>query len=273
MAGTIVISSSPSKSTEFWIEELKLFPSDKHTLLSPTEWLNDALINAAQELLKKSSNFKGFQNTQLGRRCQFVSIDKGNKFIQVLHVASTHWITISNIGCQEHEVVIYDSRFHSLSLKAKLQICSLVKSFKLKHIVFKIAKIQQQPNSCSCGLYALAVATELANGFDPCDCQWHSSAMRLHLYQCFEQQCLSPFPKEDRKIRGSKIIRCIKEQIFCKCYQVNDTKRAMVKCCSCGMWFHLDCVGLQEDIPKDWMCEECYHSFLTYCIFDFHVTN
>ena len=21
----------------------------------------------------------------------------------------------------------------------------------------------------------------------------------------------------------------------------------------------LDRVGLQEDIPKDWMCEECYH--------------
>ena len=39
-------------SEKVWIECLGLFETDREIVLSPTGWLNDRIINAAQTLLK-----------------------------------------------------------------------------------------------------------------------------------------------------------------------------------------------------------------------------
>ena len=55
--------------------------------------------------------------------------------------------------------------------------------------------MQQQNDSCSCGLFAIAVATDLSFGFDPIISCCHTSVMRTHLYQCIENASFVPFPK------------------------------------------------------------------------------
>ena len=52
---------------QYWLSNLKLTEADKELLLSPIGWLNDSLINAAQQLLKsKCSQIAGFQDVTCG---------------------------------------------------------------------------------------------------------------------------------------------------------------------------------------------------------------
>ena len=66
---------------------------DRATLLSPVGWLNDNLIVAAQNLLKKQSSMPGFQDTYLGQSLGF-EIQRG-EFIQIFHDGYGHWLMIS----------------------------------------------------------------------------------------------------------------------------------------------------------------------------------
>lgn len=232
---------SPCKKSDFWIdlEELNLYPSDHHIVLSSVQWLNDNIINAAQTLLHPiTSSVAGFQNTQLGKNLKFKPVTQN--FIQILHINSSHWITISTIGCQKGEVIVYDSRYSSLTLKTKLQIACIMKGFNLMTLKFLIANSHQQNDSCSCGLFAIAAATELSHGSDPCLCHWHVPSMRQHLLACLENGSMVPFPRDDQRAREKqdRYLAIIEEPVYCVCQQVNDTNRAMVCCVSCGLWYH-----------------------------------
>ena len=51
----ICVEEHQSKQTvKMWIPQLELSSSDREILLSPTAWLTDSIINAAQNLLKKA---------------------------------------------------------------------------------------------------------------------------------------------------------------------------------------------------------------------------
>ncbi len=122
-----------------------------------------------------------------------------------MHVDSAHWIIVTNISCShQNDIVVYDSRFIGLSLKTKLQICSLVRNVHLKSICFNIANIQLQNDSCSCGLFAIAVATELVCGFDTCISHWHASVMRQHLHNASKQGLSILFPKKIGEQKGKR---------------------------------------------------------------------
>ena len=55
-------------SEKVWIECLGLFETDREIVLSPTGWLNDRIINAAQTLLKNQfPELSGFQDVGLGQ--------------------------------------------------------------------------------------------------------------------------------------------------------------------------------------------------------------
>ncbi len=201
---------------------------------------------------------KGFQNTQFGKKLNFIPFEQDDKFVQILHVQSCHWMTISNMNCQKNEVIVYDSHFNGLTFKTKLQICRLMNKYNLESIRFLISNIQRQTDSSMCGLFAIAVATELAHGFDPISCCWHSDVMRSHLCECLEKKNLVPFPKNGKKVmkRNKRYIRVVDENLYCKCREVNDVKRGMIRCFKCSSWYHLDCIGL-DNIPKIWQCEKC----------------
>ena len=93
---TIVISPSPvKKGSHYWLPNLFLFPQDK-VILETNAWLNDAIIQAAQSLLKQQTNGEvfGWQSPQCAKTT-FQPIPQRQRFIQIIH-KNKHWITVSN---------------------------------------------------------------------------------------------------------------------------------------------------------------------------------
>ena len=107
-------------------------------------------------------------------------------FVQVLHDAGCHWVTVSYVnnfkaGHSQDTVSLYDSGAPCGFSKAlKTEVCSF---YKLKgyHLRFDDMNVQGQPNEYDCAVYALAAATELAYGCDPLICRWDCDQMREHL--------------------------------------------------------------------------------------------
>lgn len=62
------------------------------------------LIKAAQELL--SEKFTGTNGLQ---HILTVSKLQEDKFVQILHIANSHWAVISNIDCLPGSINVYDS--------------------------------------------------------------------------------------------------------------------------------------------------------------------
>ena len=106
----IDLTSTPkkgSKSTKnapkrAWIENdlYSLSQTDREILLSPTAWLNDNIICAAQMILKEQSVLQnGFQPSTRGQTYTFEI--ETDDFIQILHNGRGHWLTISTIGAKD----------------------------------------------------------------------------------------------------------------------------------------------------------------------------
>ena len=160
---------------------------------SPTEWLNDKLINSCQHLLKAQYSHTGeIQGMLLGDNHSF-SIEVG-EFIQILHRQS-HWFCITTISCKEGEVKVIDSMFNHLPKREIQQIASLVHS-KLPPIALTYLDVAEQERSSDCGLYAIAAATVLGEGKDPCSLQFHQEEMQSHLLACLESGVMTGFPSQ-----------------------------------------------------------------------------
>lgn len=108
-----------------WLPSLNLSHKDEEILLSPTAWITDSMVNAAQQLLREQfPQLPGLQDVSLGLTMAF-NIMPG-EFLQILHTSQDHWVTISTIGVKHPTVKIYDSLFSSLPSHAKAQIASLL---------------------------------------------------------------------------------------------------------------------------------------------------
>ena len=83
----------------------------KERILSPTSWLTDGIIKAAQHLtLVNIPLVWGLQPPCLGKTCSFM-IETG-EFIQILHKWPDHLLVLSHIGVLSGNVVIvYDSKY------------------------------------------------------------------------------------------------------------------------------------------------------------------
>ena len=64
----------------------------------------------------------------------------------------------------------------------KKQICSFLRPGQ-EVVQLGLVNMQQQPDSSSCGLFAIAVATAITHGNNPicCNWEWESSKMWVHL--------------------------------------------------------------------------------------------
>lgn len=224
-----------------WIPELCLYQDDKKILKSQHQWINDAIVNSAQKLLSISSDVSGLQNTQLGKNLQFKSIQQTNKIVQVLHVNSNHWITVSNINSASNSINIYDSLYNYISFKTKKQISSFMK-FSLNDVHFCLVNVEQQKDGISCGYFALAFATELCAGQDPALVLWDTEQFRSHLLSCLESKVMSPFPKLGKmNSSASAIKRIINDRIICICHTLIDHKLKMFQCKDCNKLYHHSC--------------------------------
>ncbi|XP_068226874.1 uncharacterized protein [Palaemon carinicauda] len=132
---------------------------------NPGEWLSDLHISAASKLLKNfAPHIEGLQDLTLQQNQRFdIPV---SEFIQILNVNGNHWVTVSNIGCENGSVNIYDSMHQNPTDQTKNTIAKYLHTDK-EHMSLNIMKVDRQRDGSSCGVYAVAFATSLAIGQDP----------------------------------------------------------------------------------------------------------
>ena len=123
-------SSPPKKRAKQEEEKERCAPEISPSCISLIrngQWLNDAIINAAQQLMKDDKYLlpvEGLQNPILGQTLSF-EVQTG-EFVQILHSGGNHWITISTVGTEHAHVRVYDSLRGLLPDDTKKQIASLL---------------------------------------------------------------------------------------------------------------------------------------------------
>ena len=125
------------------------------------KWINAAIINACQVVLSKQFSLDfSFQDVGYGLTMGF-SIVKG-PFIQILHDSDRHhWLTISNLGSDEAEVVqVYDSMFSYSSLSLRAQVACLLYTSK-PSFVLNFVDVHKQVGQNDCGVFSIAYAVSL----------------------------------------------------------------------------------------------------------------
>ena len=256
------ICTDESDSTN-WLAWPMVLPLEDRERLNTGKWLNCRVIEAAQKLISKQfPELKGLQSPICGETLSFRKAE--GRFVQILNIQNhSHWITASNVGCEEGTANIYDSAYNSLTMGAKAQICSLWRP-SADLVTLRLANIQRQPNNSDCGLFSIACATEVAFSRDPTLCYWDVGLMRGHLASCLEKGKMEVFPlqKPRRQPVGRVFKKNLLEKIYCICRMPNyDRDIPMVKCGVCKRWFHKRCVGLDEDADIDdlkWICYKCH---------------
>ena len=190
---------------------------NKKILESENDWLDDNLINASQNLLKKQyPQFGGFQNTLFGQNLSF-KVERG-AFVQIIH-SRNHWVCITNTACNKGEMEVIDSMFDTLPQKAVNQVAAFVHR-ELPALNLKFLNTQRQRGYSDCGLYAIATATAICEGKDPCTQLFCQEYMRSHLSQCLKMGKTILFPAKERNVSiGSRVKTTQIVKLFCHCRQ------------------------------------------------------
>lgn len=171
-------------------------PEQIDTMLRHRYWLTDIEINNAQALLKHQyPGVHGLQDTCLSSVNRFV-VETG-QFLQIYNANKSHWILLSTIGCSEDNIFVYDSFYRYLHADT-CNVISQLTNFKNDNITVIMPAIQRQTNGSSCGLFAVAFATSLLMGNDPCMIAYDQSKMRQHLKDCFTKRLLTEFPQSTK---------------------------------------------------------------------------
>ena len=159
-----VVSSADDSavSSNTWVSTplYSLHVDKKQEILSPDGWLSDTVIVAAQLLiLQEFPNIAGLQDPAVHRSLSF-QIIRG-EFVQTIFVGGCHWCTVSNVGCDDGVVKVYDSMYSSVSSGTVKLINSLVFS-PAKQLVVRMMDVGRQSNGSDTGVLAIAFAYDIA---------------------------------------------------------------------------------------------------------------
>jgi hypothetical protein len=266
-----------------WLTNLYLDLNDKK-ILEDQQWLTDKHINATMTILKRQfPNIHGLQDTKLAPffldNKKIWNVDR--KFarqieypsVQIHFDGSCHW-TVSMKSIDDLNFIYYlDSLGENLKLlknNIQIQLSQLYSSEK-NNLCVKVPRVQQQPNSNDCGLFAIAQTVDFcySGGRFNFKHQYIVSEMREHLFHCFVNEKMSPFPKENSKFQRPAsfqgIHRSFKIKTTCMC-EMPEFVDNMIQCDNrkCRKWFHQKCVGVKHK-PKSlekqfpWECFYCHN--------------
>lgn len=98
------------------------------------------------------------------------------EFIQMVYVDPSHWICVSNIGCDKG----YVGRLW-LDDKYPWSCATILKSQNNDSIGINVVNVQPQIGGADCGLFAAAVATDLCFDIDPSTFSYLQADMRPHM--------------------------------------------------------------------------------------------
>ena len=88
-------------------------------------------------------------------------------FVQVLNVRRSHWIVVSNLGCESNAVNVYDTMYTSIPSStvdtvARLMFCSS------PTVTIRMVEVDLQRISSDCGVLSIAMAFDLLASQAPC---------------------------------------------------------------------------------------------------------
>ena len=252
-------SSDDETSTgiTMWVHNAvySLTNNDKEIILSPSGWLNDSIISAAQKLmLQHFPLMSGLQPPTLQHAWGF-DVHRGD-FVQILHVHNSHWSVVSNIGCEDGIVNYYDSMYPSVSSTTMQLIASLVFS-PASELEVRIMDVGQQSNGSDCGILAIAFAFDICCGKDPCSIRFDHKSIRHHLARCK----FTRFPiLGERNSSGIKHIQ--KTELHCSCRLPEEVGiDQMAECDACKVWYHQHCMDIPPEVFNNpdvpWKCKKC----------------
>ena len=216
---------SSQEHEKHWVDGLT--KSDQAVLIN-NGWLTDKIINEAQSLLKKKYPYvNGLQDVTLGLTLSFAI--QTEEFVQILHTGHAHWVTVSNIGCKDGEINIFDSYPPVTTTHLLDQIAALLATPR-SIINIRYMDTQLQYGSTDCGIFAIAFAATLASGDQPGAFHFDQPQIRKHLIHCLETQCLSDFPVQRRRRRGNVVKHSYALYIYCSCRMPERPGCTMVQC-------------------------------------------
>ena len=110
LSSDAVSADAATATTSNWLCNTlyTLTSNDREDVLSPSGWLTDSVIAAAQLLiLQEFPRMCGLQSPVLQQTLAFNV--HGGEFVQIIHVGGNHWCTVSNVGCDNGVVNVYES--------------------------------------------------------------------------------------------------------------------------------------------------------------------
>ena len=162
----------------YWLKNglYHIYLEDKEILRSPTAWLNDRIMDAAQKLICKElgadDDYQSVLNVQRRGDTPCRAVD--NDHIQLLHDGSGHWLLTF---CSNGRVQICDSLKTSLSRVNRKCVYALYKNCSEKFIV-SFLPVQKQSDGYNCGPFAIAYAAEILDGRSPIEANFDTKRMR-----------------------------------------------------------------------------------------------
>ena len=118
--------------------------------------------------------------------------------------------------------------------------------------------VQQQIGGRDCGLFAVAFATEVCHGRNPCDASLNQGQMRVHLYKCLQRGEVTAFPQTSAVLETVPRPKCqlFAYKINCYCGMPDEYDTDMIECERCNAWIHFSCAGIQQS-TSDFICSAC----------------
>ena len=116
--------------------------------------------------------------------------------MQVIFVESNHWACLTNkFSTNSNSVDLYDSMHTIPDVQGSIlkQACAILLT-QSNCLTINTINVQMQTGGADCGLFCLAMATDLCRDIDPAYLHYHQDQMRIHLKKCYEELAIAPFP-------------------------------------------------------------------------------
>ncbi|XP_067216432.1 uncharacterized protein [Linepithema humile] len=169
----------------------------RNNVLPVQNQLNDESLDTFLRIVRKTSCFET-QSVQYLQFPELITASDSDNSLQIIGGNCTdHWRCIFFDGSKLH---VYDSlpncTYDKLAEKEKDYIRKRYPTINVSDITFQ--KVQSQPDSTSCGIYAAAFATAVVLGKNPCEEKYSNDVqrMRRHLMNIIEKNKLSLFPSQ-----------------------------------------------------------------------------
>ena len=235
--------------------KVTLYQVSKSNILNKSGWLSDSEVHAGQMLLKMEFPLvDGLCEPAV--RGDLVT-PAFSEFVQIINTGA-HWICMSTISSCPGTVKLYDTLYNTANFIAIRHACHML-MFPGDSVLFINEKVQRQLNVHDCGLFALAIATDLCHGVYPVTHSYDQRKLRQHYVTCLESRKMASFPKTSRRVIHHLGTAKQTVAIYCVCRLPND-KQEYVQCFECHGWYHPSCVNVPEwaiITKRRWRCDKC----------------